>query len=95
MSCNYRRPGNYMPNPSCAYKNVREPQKYTEKKECKEEISSKQSEKSFPVFCSLAMAYVPTQKFCNTFDLCNALKNGTIFPELCKPFCGKRGGMRS
>ncbi|MFQ7549658.1 MAG: spore coat associated protein CotJA [Blautia marasmi] len=29
-----------------------------------------------------------------TFELCKALQMGTIFPELCKPFCGKRGGCR-
>ena len=38
-----------------------------------------------------AMAYVPCQQFNNTYDLCYALSVGTIFPELCKPFCGKRG----
>lgn len=42
----------------------------------------------------LAMAYVPCQEFKTTFDLCYALNAGTIFPELCKPFCGKRGGCR-
>lgn len=40
----------------------------------------------------LAMAYVPFQTFSTTFDWCYALKVGTIFPDLCKPFCGK-GGM--
>lgn len=39
----------------------------------------------------LAMAYVPWQSFHHTFDLCRAFQEGTIFPELCKPFCGKRG----
>ncbi|MCD8154424.1 MAG: spore coat associated protein CotJA [Clostridiales bacterium] len=39
-----------------------------------------------------AMAYVPCQKFTETFDLCKALQVGTVFPQLCKPFCGKRGG---
>lgn len=41
-----------------------------------------------------AMAYVPCQKFSDTFDLCYALNVGTIFPQLCKPFCGKRGVRR-
>lgn len=41
-----------------------------------------------------AMAYVPMQKFGTTFDTCRALKMGTLFPELCKPFCGKRGVRR-
>lgn len=38
----------------------------------------------------LAMGYVPRQKFHHTFELCKALQVGTIFPELCKPFCGER-----
>ncbi|MGI6011682.1 MAG: spore coat associated protein CotJA [Ruminococcus sp.] len=41
-----------------------------------------------------AMAYVPMQEFNTTFDSCRALKMGTVFPELCKPFCGKRGVRR-
>lgn len=40
----------------------------------------------------LAMAYVPMQSFGTTFDLCKALQMGTVFPELCLPFCGKRKG---
>lgn len=41
----------------------------------------------------VAMAYVPWQPaFCDTFNTCKALQAGTIFPDLCKPFCGKRGG---
>lgn len=45
-------------------------------------------------YLPVAMAYVPFQKFTTTYDTCYALKVGTIFPDLCKPFCGKRGGMR-
>ena len=41
-----------------------------------------------------AMAYVPCQKFTTTYDLGYALKVGTVFPQLCKPFCGKRGEQR-
>ena len=41
---------------------------------------------------SLAMSYVPWQTFHHVFDDSKALRLGTIFPELCKPFCGKRGG---
>ncbi|UWP61335.1 spore coat associated protein CotJA [Ruminococcus gauvreauii] len=40
------------------------------------------------------MAFVASQKFKTTFEPCKGLKMGTIFPELCKPFCGKRGGCR-
>ena len=39
----------------------------------------------------IAMAYVPWQRFGQTYDLSKALCAGTIFPELDKPFCGKRG----
>ncbi len=38
----------------------------------------------------VAMAYVPRQHYNQMFDLGKALKMGTIFPELCLPFCGKR-----
>lgn len=36
----------------------------------------------FPV----TMAYVPWQKWHDTYDLCRGLNAGTIFPELDKPF---------
>lgn len=42
----------------------------------------------------LAMAYVPIQRYTTTFDLSYALRVGTIFPDLCKPFCGKGGHCR-
>lgn len=41
-----------------------------------------------------AMGYVPSQKFDGMFDLDYALQVGTVFPQLCKPFCGRRGGCR-
>ncbi len=41
---------------------------------------------------ALAMAYVPWQHFHNTYEIDKALEYGTIFPELNKPFYGKRGG---
>lgn len=42
----------------------------------------------FPV----AMAYVPWQKFEKMYDdLDKAYHTGTIFPELNKPFTGRRG----
>lgn len=40
----------------------------------------------------VAMAYVPMQKYGKVFEPSKALQMGTIFPELCKPFCGKGGG---
>ena len=39
---------------------------------------------------SPAMAYVPWQYWDQTYDLEKALQCGTIFPELNKPFSGKR-----
>ena len=39
----------------------------------------------------LAMGYVPWQKFECTYEPAQALKVGTIFPELDKPFYGRRG----
>lgn len=39
----------------------------------------------------LAMAYVPWQFFESTYDPDKALDIGTIFPELDKPFLGRRG----
>lgn len=42
----------------------------------------------------LAMAYVPSQKYHTTFSLAEGFSRGTIFPELCKPFCGKGGKCR-
>lgn len=41
-----------------------------------------------------AMAYVPYQQFTSAYDLKYALDVGTIFPQLCKPFCGKRGARK-
>ena len=41
-----------------------------------------------------AMAYVPWQTFDQVFSLEHALKGGTIFPCLEKPFCGKGGRCR-
>ncbi len=41
---------------------------------------------------ALAMAYVPMQHFKNVYEPDTALQNGTIFPELNKPFMGWKGG---
>ena len=45
---------------------------------------------NFPI----AMAYVPWQYFHTVYDVDKALCYGTIFPELNKPFYGKRGVSR-
>ena len=34
------------------------------------------------------------QNFTSAYELNYALSAGTIFPQLCKPFCGKRGRSR-
>lgn len=39
----------------------------------------------------IAMSYVPWQRWKSVYDLNEALKVGTIFPELDLPFCGMRG----
>ena len=38
----------------------------------------------------VAMAYVPMQKLGEKYTEDTALKNGTLFPELDKPFLGRR-----
>ena len=40
---------------------------------------------------SLAMAYVPWQKWQSVYEPEKAINIGTIFPELNKPFTGRRG----
>ena len=50
-------------------------------------MTSMDAFRQFPI----AMAYIPWQQFRQTYDLNKALCAGTIFPELDKPFCGKRG----
>ena len=42
--------------------------------------------------CSLAMAYVPWQKWETMYNEEEALKQGTAFPSLNLPFC--RSGMK-
>ena len=46
----------------------------------------------FPEKTSVAMAYVPYQEFTKTFEPKQAMMVGTSFPELQKPFYGKKGG---
>ena len=38
-----------------------------------------------------AAAFIPWQIMRDLYDECTALQAGTIFKELNKPFCGKRG----
>lgn len=39
---------------------------------------------------ALAMAYVPFQSMGNTYEPEQALRSGTLFPELNKPFFGRK-----
>lgn len=48
-----------------------------------------QPEGKFPESTSIAMAYVPYQKWEQTYDVNIALCRGTIFPSLDKPFIGE------
>ena len=45
---------------------------------------------TFPEEVSLAIAYVPWQVMGNVYEPDEALKSGTLFPELNKPFYGRR-----
>ena len=45
----------------------------------------------FPANISLAIAYVPMQKFDQMFSPEAGFEKGTIFPELYKPFLAKGG----
>lgn len=39
---------------------------------------------------SIAMAYVPWQKFHHVMGASDGLRHGTIFKDLALPFCGKK-----
>lgn len=41
--------------------------------------------------CPLAMAYVPMQRWCNTYEPAEGWHRGTIFPDLDLPFLGGGG----
>ena len=49
-----------------------------------------QDASAFPAETPIGMAYVPMQKFRTVFDTDVALTQGTIFPELDKPWLGGR-----
>ena len=48
----------------------------------------------FPANMPIAMAYVPWQQFGPLYDIEKGLMVGTIFPELDKPFLGRRAFRR-
>lgn len=45
----------------------------------------------FPQETPLAMAYVPLQEWGETYNETDAICNGTLFPELNKPFEAEEG----
>lgn len=49
-------------------------------------------ESTFPAHVSLAMMYVPFQRFENTYEPEKALERGTLFQELDMPFYGGKRG---
>ena len=52
-------------------------------KKCKPDLSP------LPRNTVVAMAYVPFQQFGKVYASSEGIKNGTMFPELNKPFTGK------
>ncbi len=59
---------------------------YMKQRECNEQYDMS----SNPQY-ALAMAYVPWQHFNHVYEPDRALQVGTIFPELNKPFYGRKG----
>lgn len=47
---------------------------------------------TFPAKLSLAMAYIPYQSWEKPMSAADALKAGTVFPSLVKPFTMGKGG---
>lgn len=56
------------------------------------EMPAMPDESSFPAKVSLAMMYVPYQRFEKLYDAEKALSRGTLFEELDLPFYGGKGG---
>ena len=50
------------------------------------------TESTFPPRVSLAMMYVPYQRFENLYDAEKALESGTLFADLNLPFDGGKAG---
>ena len=48
-----------------------------------------QNRSALPKDASLTMAYIPLQKKLEAYSSDKALNNGTLFPELDKPFKGR------
>ena len=48
----------------------------------------------FPPFTPVGMCYVPMQRITNVYEPENALMQGTLFPDLDKPWLDGRGTIR-
>ena len=57
------------------------------------EMPAPVQESTFPPHVSLAMMYVPYQRFENLYDEEKALAAGTLFAELDLPFYGGKRGI--
>lgn len=64
--------------------------------EYKTQTTSYPAGRKSDAMCSfaLAMAYVPWQQWSQTYAPQKAMCAGTIFPELDKPFLGRRGNCK-
>ena len=51
--------------------------------------NKEQSKPALPKDASLTMAYVPLQESLEAYSSDKALENGTLFPDLNKPFKGR------
>ena len=51
---------------------------------------NEQIKAAFPENAAFAIAYVRWQELCNVYDPEKGYHQGTIFPELDKPFYGRR-----
>mgnify|MGYP000861545938 CR=1 FL=1 len=53
-----------------------------------------QGRSAFPAQTPIAMCYVPLQRLETVYEPETALKQGTLFPDLDKPFLGGRSAAR-
>jgi hypothetical protein len=56
-------------------------------------FTSNNTPSPLPEDLSLAIAYVVFQQTCDMVSSEEGFHRGTVFPELYKPFTGKRGGL--
>ena len=85
--CNERRMPERRGNECCNERRMPERRETREEREGCECRHRKDKLEGMP----LAMAYVPWQKWCEIYDVCEGFRRGTIFRELDMPFKGKGG----